>query len=139
VRDAEYLNYWLRCPAAEVLAYQILHEGAFKGYFLLSRVGGQTRIADIRLDSGDAGQWTVAYSLASRAAAELPETCEVLAVASTPLASESLTASGFRNRGTAPLFLYDPQKKLAGAPPIFWNMIEGDAAYLHDPAYPYVT
>jgi len=91
------------------------------------------------LHSADPREWIVAYRLAAKAAAELPETCEILAVASTPLARESLTASGFHNRGSAPLFLYDPQKKLAGAPPIFWNMIEGNAAYLHDPAYPYVT
>ncbi|HEU0048376.1 MAG TPA: hypothetical protein VFQ43_12315, partial [Nitrososphaera sp.] len=97
------------------------------------------RIADIRLHSEDAAQWTAAYRLATKAAAELPETCEVLAVASTPLASESLKASGFLNRGSVPLFLYDPQGKLRDAPPIFWNMIEGDAAYIQDPAYPYAT
>ena len=138
-RDSEYLNYWLRCPAAEVLGYEILNNDSVIGYFLLSQVGGQTRIADIRLHSEDPEQWTAAYRLATKAAAELPETCEVLAVASTPLAVESLTASGLRNRGSVPMFLYDPQKKLAGAPSIFCNMIEGDAAYLRDPDYPYVS
>ncbi|MCU1265907.1 MAG: hypothetical protein JWM21_2225 [Acidobacteria bacterium] len=138
-RDSNYLNYWLRCPAAEVLGYALLNNDCEMGYFLLSHVEGQTRIADIRLHSQDAAQWTAAYRLAARVAAELPETCEVLAVASTPFADEALTASGFRNRGSVPFFLYDPKKKLAGAPPIFWNMIEGDAAYLQDPAYPYAT
>jgi hypothetical protein len=138
-RDSEYLNYWLRCPAAEVLGYAILNNDSVRGYFLLSQVGGQTRIADIRLHSEDTEQWTAAYRVATRVAGEIPETCEVLAVASTPLASEALIASGFRNRGSVPLFLYDPQRKLACAPPIFWNMIEGDAAYLQDPAYPYAS
>lgn len=138
-RDSEYLNYWLRCPAALVLGHVILNDDSVIGNFLLSLAGGQTRIADIRLHTQNAEQWTAAYLLATRVAAELPETCEVLAVASTPLAVASLTANGFRNRGSVPLFLYDPQKKLAGAPPIFWNMIEGDAAYLQDPDYPYAS
>ena len=138
-RSAEYLNFWLTCPAAEVKGYQVLYSESVYGYFLLSRVGGQTRIADIRLNSRDQQKWSAAYRLATNAAAQLPETCEILAAASTPLASDALLASGFRDRGSSPLFLYDPKKKLAGLPPIFWNMIEGDAAYLNDPAYPFVT
>jgi hypothetical protein len=138
-RDSNYLNYWLRCPAAVVRGYAILNNDSEIGYFLLSHAGGQTRIADIRLRSQDAEHWTAAYRLATKVAGELPETCEVLAAASTPWAAEALTASGFRNCGSVPFFLYDPKKKLAGAPPIFWNMIEGDAAYLQDQAYPYAT
>jgi hypothetical protein len=138
-RDDQYLNYWLRCPAAEIGGYRILRSGSIVGYFLLSRVGNQTRISDIRLHSADPAEWIIAYRLAARSAAELPDTCEVLAAASTPFASKSLAASGFRNRGSAQLFLYDPHKKLSGAPPIFWNMIDGDAAYLREPASPYLT
>jgi Acetyltransferase (GNAT) domain len=138
-RDSSYLNYWLRCPATKILGYEILNHGSVEGHFLLSHVRGQTRIADIRLCSEEIERWTIAYRLGTIAAAELPETCEVLAVASTPFAAESLLACGFRDRGSVPLFLYDPQKKLAAAPPIFWNMIEGDAAYLEDSVYPYVS
>ena len=138
-RNAAYLNYWLRCPAAEISAYHVLHNEFIAGYFLLSRVGGQTRIADIRLRSGVPQEWAAGYRLAARAAAQIPETCEILVAASTPLAREALAASGFRERGSSPLFLYDPKKKLAGALPMFWNLIEGDAAYLQDPVYPYVT
>jgi hypothetical protein len=138
-RDAQYVNYWLRCPTAEVLGYEIMNDRSVLGYFVLSRIGRQARIADIRLNSGDPDDWHIAYRLAAKAASRNPETCEIVAAASTPLVSASLTASGFRNRGSVPLFLYDPQKKLAGAPPMFWNMIDGDAAYLQDPAYPFVT
>jgi hypothetical protein len=138
-RDSRYLNYWLRCPAAKVLGYLILNEDSIIGTLLLSQVEGQTRIADIRLQSQNPDHWKAAYRVAAAAAAELPETCEVLAVASTPWAVESLTAGGFRDRGSVPLFLYDPQRKLANSQPIFWNMIEGDAAYLQDPDYPYAS
>jgi len=138
-RDADYLNFWLRCPAAEVSGFELLRAGVPAGYFLLSRVGGQTRIADIRVGSEDPDDWKACYSLAATTAAQNPETCEILASASTPPIIDSLKASGFRSRGSAPLFLYDPQKLLTNHPPMFWNLIEGDAAYLSDPAYPYVT
>ncbi len=138
-RDANYLNYWLRCPAARILAYELFKADARMGYFLLSQVGGQMRIADIRINSSVAEDWRAAYSVASQTAAKHPETCEILAAASTPLAAESLKAIGFRYCGGAPLFLYDPGKRLKGSPPMFWNMVEGDAAYLSDPAYPFVT
>jgi hypothetical protein len=138
-RDDEDLNYWLRCPAAEISGYQIQRSGSVVGHFLLSRVGGQTRISDIRVYSADIADWTIAYRLAARSAAEIADTCEVVAAASTPFASHSLAASGFRNRGSAPLFLYDPHKRLFGAPSIFWNMIDGDAAYLRERASPYLT
>jgi hypothetical protein len=122
-----------------VSGFELLEDEAPAGYFLLSRVGGQTRIADIRLDSGDPDQWSMAYSIAAATAASDPETCEILASASTPLVRDSLKRNGFRSRGNVPLFLYDPQHLLRNQPSMFWNMIEGDAAYLSDPAYPYAT
>ena len=109
------------------------------GYFLLSRVGGQTRIADLRLSSTTQDDWNAAYSMAEQVAASDPETSEITAVASTLFAELALRSSGFRRRGSAPLFLYDPQKKLRDSPPIYWNLIDGDAAYISDPEHPYTT
>jgi hypothetical protein len=138
-RSPAYLNYWLDSPAVSMTAFVIMKGGEDYGHFLLNRVGGQTRIADLRLRSEASSEWTAAFRLAAKTAADIPDTCEILALASTPLALQSLTDSGFRQRGSAPLFLYDPHKKLTGAPSIFINMIDGDGAYLHDPLYPYVT
>jgi hypothetical protein len=138
-RNAEYLNYWLRSPSAVVSGFLIRKSKKVYGYFLLSRVGGQTRIADIRLNSTKQDEWNVAYRLAAQAAAQDPETCEIIAVASTLFSEIALLASGFRERGGAPLFLYDPQGKLIGSPAIFWNMVDADAAYLYDPDHPYTT
>jgi len=138
-RDANYLNFWLQCPAAAVTGFELINDGTRVGYFLLSRVGGQTRIADIRPNSDDPTHWKIAYSLAAETAANDPETCEILASASTPLVRDSLKGSNFYSRGNVPLFLYDPQQLLKDQPPMFWNLIDGDAAYLSDPAYPFAT
>jgi hypothetical protein len=144
-RCARYLNYWLRCPAAEIAGFSILKESRIQGYFLLARVGGQARIIDIRLTHEDdvgrdkQADWNAAYGLAAKIAEADPETCEILAVASTEFAQEALLSSGFRRNGSFPLALYDPQGKLSAAPAIFWNMIDGDIAYFYNPAFPYNT
>jgi hypothetical protein len=139
LRDSKYLNYWLDTPAVDMAGFVILFQNEYHGYFLLSKVSGQARIADIRLLSNNVADWSAAYLLAASAAAEDPEICETVTTASTPLAREALVDSGFRDRGSVPLFLADRKKRLEGAPPIFLNMIDGDGAYLYDPSYPYVT
>jgi hypothetical protein len=136
---ADLLNYWLRCPSAEVSGYEIRISGARSGHFLISRIGGQARIADLRLTSMGPLEWEMAYRLAARTAAEHPATCEVVALASTPLASDALVACGFRSRGTTPLSIYDPAQRLSGAPPLHWSYIDNDAGYLYDPASPFST
>lgn len=138
-RSVEYLNYWLRCPAAILSGFALQKESMTYGYFLLSRVGGQSRIADMRLSSSKQDEWNAAYALAALTAAADPNTCEIAAVASTDFSEIALRSSGFRQRGSAPLFVYDPKRKLKQSPPIFWNQIDGDAAYMQDPEHPYTT
>lgn len=136
-RTSAYLNYWLRLPVAQVAGFEILQEKQPCGYFLLTTVKGQTRIADIRLDSANAADWRIAYGLATRTAEANPDTCEILAIASTPFTHDALKANGYRQRGADPLFLYDPKKRLASTLPIFLNLIDGDGAYLYDPNNPF--
>jgi hypothetical protein len=138
-RSSDYLNYWLRNPAVDIAGFQIIRNGTYYGYFLLSNVGGQARIADMRLMSDDAEDWAMAYRLAVSVAEQNPSVCEVITIASTQLVSDALKASGFQDRGRVPFFFADPGKKLAGAPPVFLNLIDGDGAYLYDPQYPFVT
>lgn len=135
----ELLNYWLRCPTTRIRGYEIRLRGARFGHFLLSHVAGQTRIADLRVRSADVSDWQMAYRLAMRTAMDDETTCEVVALASTPLARGALSGCGFRRRGSAPLNIYDPKGKLATAPAICWSFIDDDAALLYDPAHPYTT
>jgi hypothetical protein len=136
---AEYLNYWLRCPVADVRGFEI-HRGTQRvGGFLLSRVAGQARVAAMWLATSAQRDWERAYRLAVAAAAEERTTCEIVGFASTPVASSALRACGFRHRDAMPLFTYEQRGSLAGAPPMFWNAINDDAAYVFDPANPYRT
>jgi hypothetical protein len=136
-RSVDYLNFWLRLPATRVSGYEIRHLDQTVGYFMLSEVYGQTRIIDVRVWPDKPSHWVAAFALATKMAAVTPNTCEILAIASTNFARSALLAAGFRKRGSEPLFLYDPHGKLTLADPIFLNLIDGDGAYLYDASHPY--
>ncbi len=133
------LNYMLRCPGAVFSAFLLLQRHEAKGYFMLSRVGGQSRIADILLASDVLEDWQAAYSLAAQAAAEDPRVCELMGVASTSLARSALVSNGFRLRVCDPIFLHDPRGLLSRALPLNLNLLDSDGSYLHDPDEPFLT
>lgn len=136
---AEYLNYWLRCPAARMSGFELLQDGRVAGYFMLSRVGGQARVAALGLSSSTQDRLQDAFRLAVKAAADDPDTCEVVGLASTPGTRAALAACGFTQRDSAPLYLFDRNGIVAANTPILWSAIDDDTAYVHDPASPYRT
>jgi peptidoglycan/xylan/chitin deacetylase (PgdA/CDA1 family) len=136
---ADYLNYWLRCPAARMEGFEI-HRGAERvGSFLISRVAGQARVAGIWLRAATEREWAYGYRLAARAAAEDPATCEVLGYASTPVVEGALEIAGFRRRDVRRLFVSDPHHRLPSEAAIAWDAIDDDAPYFFDPAFPFLT
>jgi hypothetical protein len=138
-RSDELLSTMLGCPSAALSGFQIRRAEAVRGYFLLSRVRGQTRIADLWIDSNAPADWRTAYSLAARAARGDPATAEVMAAACDPFECAAIQANGFVARGAEPVFLYDPQRRLAGAPPLRITLLDGDEFYLDNPDYPFLT
>jgi GMP synthase-like glutamine amidotransferase len=134
-RSPELLNYMLACPGAAFSGFVIREGGQARGYFVLSRAGGQTRIADL----WTSGEWPAAVSLAAREAARDRATCEVTAVASVEPLRRAIEANGFQGRGAAPVFLYDPKGLLATAPPLDVQLLDGDECYLNNPADPFWT
>jgi hypothetical protein len=138
-RGAALLNYMLRCPGARLSAYLVKEAGATRGFFVLAHVGGQTRIADLLLDSTEAGDWTAGYALALGEAARNPRTCEVTAAASTPLGKAALLDAGFRSRGYEPVWIGDPEHALPEAAPLHISMLEWDGAYLYNPSDPFLS
>ena len=138
-RTPQLMNYYLRCPSAVFSAALLIHAGVPRGWYVLSRVGGQVRIADIWVDSVSAADWAAAYTLAARAALGDPEACELAASASIPPAIEGVTRAGFRFHHAEPVFVLDPRKLFAASQPLNVTFLESDLAYGLDPAYPYLT
>lgn len=139
LRTPELMNYFLRCPAAVFTAAILLRGGVPFGWYVLSRVGRQVRIADIRVNSAAAEDWSAAYALAVRAASADPEASELVASASIPPAVEAVTRAGLRFRHAAPVFVLDPKKRFAAYNSLHVSFLESDLAYGWNPAYPYLT
>jgi hypothetical protein len=138
-RTSALLNYWLRCPSAVISAYLLRNADEPKGWFLLSRVAGVMRIADLRVLSGEVADWAAAFALATRAAYADSLGCELVAAATMPLAAEAIRCNGFRLRKTDPVFVLDPKGVLRGHTPVEITLIESDAGYLYSPEYPYLS
>jgi hypothetical protein len=138
-RTSALMNYWLRCPGAAVSAYLVRDGSGLKGWFLLSRIAGVMRIADLRVLSAEVADWEAAFALATRAAYTDPLGCELAAAAAMPLAAAAIRRNGFRLRKTDPVFVLDPKGVLRGHMPVEITMMESDAAYLYTPAYPYLS
>lgn len=128
-------NHLLRCPSAAVSGWTLKHPGGRSGYFVLSRVGGQCRVARIRTTDLQAG-----YALAVQAALEDPESCELVALSSNGDANRALEANHFHYREQRPVFVHDPQHLIPHESfPLDLDMLDDDLAYLNTPEYPYFT
>ena len=135
----EFIEFLTRCPGACVRYFALLKAGRAQGYFVLSRLGGQTRLADLRILSSEPADWSAAYATATATAAADPEACELTASAAVPVAAAALRANQFRFRGTVPIFVRDPGGLLGGAEHIHLGMLDDDSAFLDHPGHPYST
>jgi hypothetical protein len=123
-RTPELLAYFLACPAAHVEAYRLE-----RGYFLLSRVGRECRIADLWVHSAETPDWAAGYAAAAAAAGADPRTTQVTAAASLPLQTGALEQAGFRCTHAEPVFVRDPVSRLAGRRDLALGLLENDAFY----------
>lgn len=139
VRTPELMNYFLRCPGAVWTAATILRGGVPLGWYVLARVGGQTRIADIWVHSDSEDDWAAAYALAVNAAARDIQACELVASACIPPAIYGVQNAGVRFVHAEPIFMLDPKKCFAQRAQLDVTFLESDLAYLNNPAYPYLT
>jgi hypothetical protein len=138
-RSPALLNYMLQCPGAVFSGFQLCERDRVRGYAVLSHVAGQTRIAEVRVDSERPEDWQAAFALATRQAAADPATCEILAVASIRQGIQALGRNGYRLCRRDPIFLMDARRRLEGAPDLSLDLLVGDEAYLDVPSYPFET
>jgi hypothetical protein len=128
-RTPELLGYFLACPAAKIEAYLLESESVPVGYFLLSRVGSQYRIADLWIRSPDAHAWTEAYATATAAARADPQITEVTVAASSALSTSALQQVGYRRTHAEPVFVLDPDCLLGDSNGLALSLLENDGYY----------
>ena len=128
-RTPESLAYFLTCPAAQMEAHLL----APAGYFLLSRIGRQCRIADLWVRSADRHEWAKAYAAAAAAARTDPDTTEVTVAASLPLQTGALEQAGYRRTHAEPVFVLDPGRLLEDRNDLAVSLLENDGFYWSGP------
>ena len=129
-RSSNLFAYMLKCPIASMALHRLEKAGQTRGYFLLSFVPGQARLADCWVDSDDTSSWRALVQCAVQAARQDPGVAELIAVANEPLLSGALKAAGFHARGTSPITVL--VRKGHDFPPAFRvQMLDSDAAYRH--------
>jgi hypothetical protein len=137
IRTWDAVKHLISCTAAEFSAFLIRQNGQPRGYFLLTRIGHQVRVSDIRLSTCDRETWQSACSTALETAAQDPEVAEIVAAASVPLVQELWQKAGFAHRRTDPILCYDPAHRLPSGP-IDLTLADGDLCFLSDPQFPYL-
>jgi hypothetical protein len=138
IYSVAFLGFMLRCPGTPIRYFSLIKDGSVQGYFLLTRVGGQTRLADLRILSTQLDDWISACAAMVHAACQDPDACELVATAPLPLVAMALEKTGFRSRGSLPVFVRDPRQLLSAAGQIQLSMLDDDSAYLNYPE-PYAT
>lgn len=138
-RTSAGLNYLLSSPAAHFSGFLVSQAQQLRGYFLLTQIGRQARIADIQVDSEDRESWQAICALAARTAAEDPETCEIVAASSIDVAGEAWMRAGFVRRRTDPIFCYDPRNRVSSGPPLNLSLTDNDFFFLSVRSSPYFS
>jgi len=132
-RTAQSLNYFLACPAAHMEAYLLERGHAPAGYFVLSRVGGRCRIADLWIRSADPLDWAAAYLAATDAACADPDLVEVTAAVCAPFETGALERAGYRRTHAEPVFVLDRDRRLGDKNDLSVTLLENDGFYWREP------
>ncbi len=139
IHTEQYLRFLTNCPTVSIRCLVLRKGGVPRGYSVISFAGGQGRIAEIRIASDEKQDWKAALSAIVKVLAREPEVCEVIAIGSIPILEEALRANGFHLRQHRPVMVLDSERKLAAEPVPQLGMLEDDASFLRDEAWPYLT
>jgi hypothetical protein len=131
-RSVALFAYALECPAAPMALYLAEHGGRARGYFLIASVPGQVRIADCWAASDTAEEWRALLGCAVAQAAADPQAAEIVGWANDALTAGALEACGFRARHSTPTQLRAAAGTALPAESLRIQMLDSDAAYLHE-------
>ncbi len=139
VNDQSLLSFMLSCPGIPFRSLVLRKAGAMLGYAIVSIVGGQARIADLRMISENQADWNAAVATIVKELMKEKLACEAIALASFPLLKKALQANGFRVREHRPLVVFDRDGQIISEPVPPLGMLVDDASFNYFPESPYTT
>ncbi len=138
-RTPELFAYFERCPGARFRLWLVKKDDRPCGYFCLSFVPGQVRIADAWVSTQDLSSWHSLYALAMQAALAQGSAAEILTGVTYNLAHQAALAAGFRSVGQEDVMAYDPSGYFSPSVEVHLQVMENDISCLHAGRIEYVT
>jgi hypothetical protein len=131
-RSPELLRYILGCTIVRTALYTLERAGRVGGYFVLTHAPGQVRIIDCWMNSQDPADWRAMLNGAVVQASRDPEAAEVVLWASGDFQRAMAQACGFRERFRFPIQIRASAGTTANTWGLNVQMLDNDAAYLHE-------
>jgi hypothetical protein len=103
-----------------------------RGYFLLASVLAQVRIADCWVDSDEPADWRALVDCAVTEARLDSQAAEIVGWASDPSQADAFRACGFRARSATPVQVRLSRGLAMPLGTLRVQMLDNDAAYLHE-------
>jgi hypothetical protein len=130
LRTPERIQDYLSCPAVATTVYGVHSAGRRSGGFVLTLAPGQARIAALWA-ARDPQHLPAVIHAARGVASRQPGITEVVCMANLPIECDALTAAGFRDVGSVPMFLLDTARCLGQGAQLSFQMLDGDVGFLH--------
>jgi hypothetical protein len=130
-RSVALFAHALSCPIVAMRLHALERAGRVRGYFLLAAAPGQVRIADCWVDSDEPADWRAMIQHAIEQARLDTQAAEIVGWASDSLLCASLRACGFRARFELPVRIRRTDAASMPPAPLRVQMLDSDAAYLH--------
>ena len=130
-RSLGCFRHALACPIVPVELYAVEQGERVRGYFVLSFVPGQARLADWWSDSDDPADRRMVVHLAVAQVKGRKDLAELATWSSDPDISRSLLACGFHERLSLPIYFRSSRGAAVPAGGVRVQMLDNDAFYLH--------
>ncbi len=131
-RRAEQLRYVLECTIVKMSLYSVDRAGCAPGYFMLAYAAGQVRIVDIWTNSLEPLDWQAMVNSAVAQANQHPEASEIVMWASHLRQANAAISCGFRARFELPIQIRIAAGASLNASGLNVQLLDNDAAYLHE-------
>jgi hypothetical protein len=130
-RSEGLFRYMLHCPIVPMELYALKNQNEVRGYFMLAFAPGQARIADCWAATDEPAAWHALMQYAALQAWRHRDVAELVAWSSDAVMTRALVAGGFHRRDQQPISLRSAAEDQIISGCLRVQMLENDAAYLH--------
>jgi hypothetical protein len=131
-RSVELIEYYLQCPIVRSQAFVLRRGPQSRGYAVITHAGRQARIVDAWVASDGPEEWRALFGLCLLGTLESRQADEIATFTSSESAVAALGASGFAARGAEPLMWLSRSGLDLTALPVFMQMLDCDASFVHE-------